>query len=176
MNHQLLPAQALVQQMIRNKLVQHIHLIRIVIIIQRPLHVVIQPGLTQIVTHILHTDVSSRLTQQLLPHTVRLHKQRIAIVPVRRNRTRAGRVKRRMRRQILHTTRQIQHLPRIITEGIQRIHQPAGNHQPGHHTVTALRMAGPQLQEITQPVIAGSNHSLHLVNKTVRRDNTPVRH
>ena len=129
MNHQLFPSDALVQQMIRNKLVQHIHLISIVIIIQRPLHVVIQPGLAQIVTHILHTDVSGRLAQQLLPQTVRFHKQRITIVPVFRNRSGAGRIERSMRRQVFHSTCQIQHLPHIVTESIQRIYQSAGNYQ-----------------------------------------------
>ena len=135
-NHQLLPANALWQEMVRDELVQHIHLVRIVIVEESAGHIIEQARLAQEVANVGHLNLISTLPQLLFPETVCLRKKRKAIITMLRNGSHL--TDRGMLRQILHLASQVQVFPRLITIGIKRVFQPTSQYQTRHHTVSAL--------------------------------------
>ena len=158
--------------MIRDELVQHIHLVGIVIVIKRSVYVVEESRLAQVIANIFDSYLLNRLAQCLLPKTVGFGKECEAIVAVSGNGT--SLTDRGVIGQVLDLIGLIKVFPSLVTIGVERVFHMASQQQTRHYGVPTTRLLCPHTHKVAQTSVARSNHSLNLMNISVSQHDAPV--
>ena len=169
---EVVPSDALRQQVVGDELVQYVHRVGVVVVVRRSLDIAEEPRLLQVVLDPFGVDFLCLAPQRLLPEAVGLGKEREAEVAVLWYG--AGLPDGGVFGQILDAARQVEFLPGLVAIGIERVLQPAGHDEACHDAVAALGLAYPLAHLVAKPLVARRYHAIRLMHKAVGQDDAPV--
>ena len=146
MDDELLPADALRQDVIRDELIEIVQLVPVVLVIDSSRHIIEESGVLKIGTHIFDCNVLDGFAERFFPEVVGLGKQREAKETMLwdgANLTDGG-----VARKVLHLSGLIEAFPSLVAISIERIHHATSKQELRHHTVPAARLFRPLAHEV----------------------------